>query len=105
MQADLNGTFQGIKKKSRKSLVRPESYSEPPEKSQTAPLSKKPINLIDMTFLIAVEYKLQNYLTQLRRNRLIILGLNGIYIHQINPIHDGGHMGILPVSPLQLLQT
>ena len=41
LQADLNGTFQGIKKKSRKSLVRPESYSEPPEKSQTAPLSKK----------------------------------------------------------------
>ena len=53
-----------------------------------------------MTFLIAVEYKLQNYLTQLRRNRLIILGLNGIYIHQINPIQDGGHMGPLPVSPL-----
>ena len=105
LQADLNGTFQAIKKKSRKSLVRPESYSESPEKSQTAPLSKKPINLIDMTFLIAVEYKLQNYLTQLRRNRLIILGLNGIYIHQINPIQDGGHMGILPVSPLQLLQT
>ena len=41
LQADLNGTFQGIKKESRKSLVRPESYSEPPEKSQTAPLSKK----------------------------------------------------------------
>ena len=63
-----------------------------------------------MTFLIAVEYKLQNYLPLLRRNRLIILGfnyfcINGIYIHQINPIQDGGHMGILPVSPLQLLQT
>ena len=27
--------------KSRRSLVRPESNSEPPEKSQTAPLSKK----------------------------------------------------------------
>ena len=44
LQADLNGTFQGIKKKSRKSLFRSESYSESPEKSQTLPLSKKPIN-------------------------------------------------------------
>ena len=41
LQADLNWTFQDIKKKNRKSEVRPESYSEPPEKPQAAPLSKK----------------------------------------------------------------
>ena len=43
LQADLNQTFQGIKKKkkNRKPLVRPEAYSEPPKNSQTAPLSKK----------------------------------------------------------------
>ena len=32
LQADHNETFQDIKKKNRKSLVRPESYSEPPLK-------------------------------------------------------------------------
>ena len=30
-QAEVNGTFQGIKQKRRKPLVRPESYSEPSE--------------------------------------------------------------------------
>ena len=34
LRADFNGTFQGIKKKNKKSLVRPESYSEPPKKSR-----------------------------------------------------------------------
>ena len=43
LQADLNQKFQGIKKKkkNRKPLVSPESYSEPPEKSHTVPFSKK----------------------------------------------------------------
>ena len=44
LQTDLNGTFQGMKKKKkkeRKSLVKPELYSEPHQKSQTVPLSKK----------------------------------------------------------------
>ena len=40
LQADLNGAFRGIKNKSRKALVRPESYSEHPERSQTAPILK-----------------------------------------------------------------
>ena len=42
LQEDFNGIFQWIKKKkNRKSSVTPESYSEPFEKSQTAPHSKK----------------------------------------------------------------
>ena len=41
LQKDFNGTFQGIKKKKIKSLIKPESYSEPHQKSQTAPLSEK----------------------------------------------------------------
>ena len=41
LQTDFNRTFQGIKEGKKKLLVKPEPYSEPHQKSQTAPLSKK----------------------------------------------------------------